>query len=303
VKIQIISNLVERKGLWRDAMILEEDLRDLGHEVWSCHFKVPEYGKQADVNLFLERIIPDFFPCAPKQWVVPNPEWWYADYASFPIDRVLCKTEHARELIEPLFLRNGNKPPEFVHLGFRCRDMRDVNVQRYKRFLHVAGGSQVKNTLSLIDAWREHKIPYPLEIISLAFYEVTVPENVMVTPRLTEPLLKRWMNECWFHIMPSEYEGYGHALHESISCGAVVISINAKPFREFAGVQFFARAEVKGHYNASPMYHARGDSLADIAHKAWGYSGSKLAMVGMSARSAWEMETVSFRERLREIFK
>jgi len=44
------------------------------------------------------------------------------------------------------------------------------------------------------------------------------------------------MNSHRFHIMPCEYEGFGHGLHESLGCGALVITTAAPPMNEVNGI-------------------------------------------------------------------
>jgi glycosyltransferase involved in cell wall biosynthesis len=189
------------------------------------------------------------------------------------------------------------------YLGFRCRDMRDVNVQRKRQFIHVAGGSLVKNTEEILLCWLHHKLPYPLRVISVPYHACPAPPNVEITPRVTGQVLQRWMNESWFHLMPSEYEGYGHSLHESLSCGACVITTNAPPFREFQGCQLYVKSRFKHRYHAAPMHGIDEDALAATVKRAWSYDDLRLWDIARQARAAFDIETIAFRERLAEIFQ
>ncbi|EQD67759.1 glycosyltransferase, partial [mine drainage metagenome] len=46
---------------------------------------------------------------------------------------------------------------------------------------------------------------------------------------LDDAALQRLQNAHWFHLCPSETEGYGHYLVEAMGIGAVVLTTDAAP--------------------------------------------------------------------------
>ena len=150
MRFNLISNLLNGAGLQRDYELLRTELEARGHAVQGVQFNAKPFRiPRADVNLFDEVVVPEAFPAAPVQWVMPHPEWWLPPYQeSLPwITKVLCKTYDCLRLFQPLAGARAE------YLGFISRDLYRPEVARQRTFLHVAGNSAVKNTEAVLAAW------------------------------------------------------------------------------------------------------------------------------------------------------
>jgi glycosyltransferase involved in cell wall biosynthesis len=189
-----------------------------------------------------------------------------------------------------------------VYVGFEANDFFNPETPRQKKFLHLAGGSSTKNTAAVVSAWR---FPYSLTVVSYGA-EVRVPRNVpnvRVTARIPESEVHQLLNECQYHIMPSMYEGYGHSLHESIGCGAVIITTDAPPMNEFIGIDKNLLVPVLrrdpcrlGHLNwVSP------DSVAVAVQRALEMTDDQIKAASQAARDGFVQDRDFFRSEFANI--
>lgn len=189
-----------------------------------------------DLNLFLERIHPGWYPFAPLNVLIPNPEWFRDDLHAHltGIDRVLCKTHDAQRAFEALGRRT-----EWI--GFTAEDRGGGRLTagvEPLQALHVAGRSEHKGTRAVIDAWARHPqwprltvVQRPLDADSV-LYAPPLPNVRYFSERLSDEALLALQREHAIFILPSEVEGYGQALVEGLSLGAVVITTDAPPMNE-----------------------------------------------------------------------
>jgi hypothetical protein len=241
--VNIVSSLVG-KGLELEALLLKELLN--GHDVYCVLIHYCNWANaplvRADVNVFLEVVHPLAFSLSRENWIFPNSEWWDARNDQFlpRFTRILCKTHDCERIWKEKLA--GDRPERVMYTGFLTRDLYRPDVPREDRFLHVAGESEFKGTAAVIGAWRDTNWamrPFPLTVVTRQKKYQDLCEGVPgITwyPRVTEDELATLMNSHRFHVMPCEYEGYGHALHEGIGCGALMLTTAAPPMNEFAGI-------------------------------------------------------------------
>lgn len=225
----IITNLESGAGLRCEYEILRVILESAGHRVMGVDFRQAGQAPSADINLFLETVVERMFGAAIQNWVMPNPEFWLEEYQqSLPrLSRVLCKTQHAFKLFQDLA---GDRAQ---YVGFMSRDLLQSEVRRKPKFLHLAGNSPFKNTEIVLRAWR--KLPFQLTLVSgLECFrqQASKLENVRIYDRVSEEKLRYLMNSRQFHLCPSQYEGFGHYIHEALSVGAIVLTIDVPPMNE-----------------------------------------------------------------------
>jgi hypothetical protein len=231
LKFNIITNVENGYGLQNDYQIVKSLLETWGHSVAPVQYDHHLGMSAADINIFLETIIP-VFGWAKENWYFPNPEWFtpQVDDRNLPyFKHVLCKTKDAYNLFK---LRVGTA----VFIGFESRDRSQLGTLVEKKYLHVAGQSVIKNTEEVIDAWQKYRIPKPLTIIATKYHYfkmVTSPHITLIRERIPDEEYEKILNTHFFHICPSKYEGWGHSLHEARSVGAVIITTDAPPMNEY----------------------------------------------------------------------
>jgi len=305
MRYNVISNIHNGAGLQRDFGILRWFLTGCGHQVEGIMFdQKPPYPK-ADVNIWLE-ILPaphlgltaQAFDAAPRNWVIPNPEWWYAeewDKYLHRIDKVLAKTRDC----ERIFVRKlGSARVAFI--GFESFDLYQPQVERKLASLHMAGKSKTKSTAAVTEAWRRFALPYKLTVVA---YKPTIAAlcqgipNVTHIVRVDDEKLSELMNSHLFHVMPSKYEGFGHYIHEAIGCGGLVLTTDAPPTNEFNGIAPELRIPVCEYRPMrSAMSHlVSADSVAETVRTAARLPLERVQQIRKSARAAFLSDREAFR--------
>lgn len=253
-----------------------------------------------DVNLMDERIWPEYLPLARRNVLLPHPEWFKPGYAAnlASIDRVFAKTRHAVPLFEALGCRT-------VFVGFTSVDRRLADVPREATFLHLGGRSRNKGSQALLDAWLRRPDWPPLALVQRAELErpARLPPNVRVVDRyLDDGELQAMQNRAWFHLCPSETEGFGHHLVEAMSVGAVVLATDAPPMNEMVtpsrGVPVpFVRT---GRQSLATTYFVDADAVAGGIERMLALTDGGRRALGAAARAWWEDNDRAFRKRLCE---
>ena len=296
-RFNIITNLTNGVGLQREYEILRDVLVSAGHTVTGVDFQKTARCPQADVNLFLETVVPSVFDMAPENWVMPNPEWWSETYQrSLPsLTRILCKTRHAYDLFRALA---GDR---VCYVGFMSRDLYHPDVERKPRFLHLAGNSQIKNTEVILKAWK--KLPYRLTVVSPHFHrEASKLRHVKAYDRVSDEKLRQLMNSRQFHLCPSKYEGFGHYIHEALGVGAVVITSDAPPMNELGLPTELLVSGVPGaQLRLARLHDITPQAVIDRVRHVAALPEARIREISRSARLYFERERDNFRSNFLEV--
>lgn len=308
MRFNIISNLTNGAGLQRDYLLLKGLLEAKGHVVAGVMYDAAPPYPTADVNLWLEimpspgwGLLPIALDSAPRNWLIPNPEWWYGDLWDqyLPrLERILCKTEDSLRIFRQKLARhNWGDRTQFI--GFEALDFYHPEIERKLRFLHMAGKSETKNTAAVMDAWQRHGLPYPLTVVAWKpnIAALCRGPNVTHIERVEEDQMPRMMNEHQFHIMPSKYEGFGHYIHEAIGCGGVVITTDAEPMNGFRGVaqELLIPAVQTQSMRAATAHLVSGAGVAAAVRKAASLAKERIAQIATAAREAFLVDRERFR--------
>lgn len=312
-RFNIVSNLDNGVGLQKDYEMLKDLLESWGHQVKGVHYAKRsqiEEAAPADVNIFLEVVSYDLLArnVAPKNIFVPNPEWlapWDHKNGLPDFNLVLCKTQDAVRILNKL-----TDAAKVKYIGFESRDLYDESIPRERKFLHIAGQSRYKNTMSTVYAFAK------LTFIDEAMPELTVvgaypdeyafadgSKNVKTFQRITDEEMKQLMNSHLFHIMAAGYEGWGHALHEGLGCGAVMISTDHPPMNEFAGVPHELLVGYQDTIVELSAMRARvvAPPIRDAVGKALKLSADRIKEISMNARAAFLAQREDFRSNFKSV--
>jgi glycosyl transferase family 1 len=277
MRFNLITNHSNGVGLMQDANMLAAELESRGHEVQRIQFDRPQ-GYTADVNVSLEVVVESLFRQAPVNWLVPNPEWHYQHWPLGPFRFVLAKTHDAKRI----FAAKVNGRCRYV--GWRARDLYRPEVKRERRFLHVAGKSQFKNTEAVIEGCRLAGVE--LELISEKH-----------SRRVSDEELTYAINRCQFFICPSQYEGFGMALHEALGCGAVVITMDAPPMNEIVP-SLLIKPESSRPHNFGVLHTVAANAVKEAVETAMEYTDTEVSEWSELSRAAFENEVGQFSQAL-----
>ncbi|WP_437278081.1 glycosyltransferase [Sorangium sp. So ce375] len=284
MRIHIVTNIDNGKGLERDYRLLSSLLESWGHRVTGVHFQSPESAGGADLVIFLEVYEPRLAEGAPRRWLIPNAEWWRPEARSAldDFELVLCKTRDALSHFAPL-------TPRARQLGFFSEDRWDPAVPRARRFLHVPGGSDAKGTDSVLLAWERHRIPYPLTVVSSLGWPLR-PRNVEFAGRVDERRLRFYQNASRFHLCPSRYEGWGHVIHEGLSAGAAVLVPDTEAMSEIDGCALRMPAAPHGVQGLVRTHAVAPEDIRDAVERCMAFTEADLRRIQEAARDAYLSE-------------
>lgn len=277
MNILIVSNTVEMKGLYKDALVLAQLLDTLHHNVMLVDFR-DDLRIDADLVIFLEVVVPEFLECAPRRWWIPNPEWSKPQYLQHLdcFDRVLCKTRDAERIF-------SNLTEKALFTGFTCEDHYDPTVTRERVFFHACRGTIAKQT----------------EVVKAAFQDLPYP--LAIADNLPEDEFRQMQNRCLFLIAPSSYEGYGMLLNEGLSCGQIVITTNIPPMSEMAGVAKLINPVTVGKQELAEIAYVAPEGVRRAARWAWELDERAIQTLSAQARQSYLDEAQAFRTRFSEL--
>lgn len=305
-------------GLSRDLQLLAETLREAGHQVTVS--KLGHRGRlgnrlrqlhatlragltrlsggrlrhRFDINLMIEHVRPEFFKQARHNLLLPNPEWfreeWLGQLPRF--DLVLCKTRHAERLFGAL-----GATTRFV--GFTSEDRRQQDVPRRPGFFHGPGRSGNKGTLPLLALWAKHPQWPPLVVVwrRKQVELPALPTNVTVhRDYLDEAELRRLQNSYRFHLCPSQTEGYGHSIAESLSTGAVTLTLDAEPMNELVTPQrgVLVAAHAEGTQRLATLYGFDEAAMTAAIERCLAMPAAEADRLGSAARAWFEQNRQAF---------
>lgn len=291
MKIRIVTNISDGKGLWQDYLILRRVLQELGHEVIGNQFNQPPCGEHCDINIFLETIEERFFRWADRQWVFPNPEWWMPEYDLYlpVLERICCKTPHAYELF-------ADKSDGAELTGFMAHDKMNAAVERHPAYLHIAGGSQVKNTDAILAAWQTGEVDIPLIVVGRYWSGASNLNNVKWMPYVSREELTGLQNACLYHLMPSQYEGYGHVVHEALSVGAILLTLDHPSLDHLPAVRTKPKRTMP--YRLATLAVMDKEDVFALVKAAAVITPTQMVSLSQSARKFYEKECRDFRENM-----
>lgn len=299
-------------GLSRDMVLLAAALRRLGAEVattglphrgrlaeWFTRARLAGRAPSFDLNLMLERVRPEFACAAHRSVLIPNPEYFRpADHAALAgLDEVWVKTRHAEHLFAALGARTR-------YLGFTSPDRLDATVPRERAFFHGPGRSANKGTAALLTLWAAHPQWPPLTVVWRRKHVDTgaLPANVrLIREHLDDAEYRRLQNAHRFHLCPSQTEGFGHYLVEAMSCGAVVVTLDAAPMNELVAAArgVLVPAHAVGTQDLATTYGFDAGDMAAAVTRCIGMTEMEANVLGAAARVWFEAGRAAFAQRLR----
>jgi hypothetical protein len=308
--VNIVSSLVG-KGLEREALLLRDLLR--ANDAYTVLIHYTDYANatlvRADVNIFLEVVMPNVLHLSRENWLAPNCEWWNPINDRFlpQFTKILCKTQDCYRI---WCQKVG--AAKCVYTGFEARDLYRPEIPRENKFLHLAGESEFKNTEAVITAWKSGNWgvkPFPLTVVTRQkryqdlCRELTGDrkDRIKLITRASEEELVELMNSHRFHVLPAAYEGFGHALHEGIGCGALMITTDAAPMSEFGGIVSDWKVPCVGKTRRSladlAMVNFSGVMLASMKAVMASTNEKLIERRSQEARQAFLAEREAFRQK------
>lgn len=318
-KINIIGKS-NGAGLSRDLVLLAGALRGAGHEVsileiddiqarrrrsllcqWAARAGLWRQRSaaglaDADVNLMLEHVWPQYLGTARTNIGVPNPEWFDRHDRSFlsSIDGIWAKTCHTQELFSALGCNT-------TLVGFDGTDRNQPAITRERTFFHLAGKSQMKGTEQLLQVWARNPQWPPLIVIQHRREPDIRAHNIRrLVGYVDDATLVTLQNASMFHLCLSQAEGWGHYIVEAMSVGAVTITVDAPPMNELVSEErgLLVPCTVTGIQRLATLYEFDECGLEATIRQAIAMSSQDCRYLGTKARNWFLNNKQGFSRRL-----
>jgi hypothetical protein len=203
---------------------------------------------EAEINVFLEVMNPSLFTYAAKNIFIPNPEWcykaWIPNFSSF--DEIWCKTHEAVEIFKQ---HHSN----VKYIGWTSIAKRPSEKKNFHKALYLAGKNIYRHPQLIVDAYVKAlkqgiKVPELHVVYDGTRMNVNLPDAAKEKVILHSETLKQGayddlVDECGLSICLSGAEGFGHAVNEAASTGAVLLLNEIEPFKEFGYKAVWAKEE------------------------------------------------------------
>jgi hypothetical protein len=315
MRVNLIGSHRKGTGVSQDVYILHGLVAHVfGKEAQIRH--IPHYYPQcpeADVNIFVEVFTPSLVAYAGKNIWVPNPEWTYTTWEPYAklVDEIWVKTRDA----ETIFAQVGI-PTRYI--GWTSIDKTLAPKKNYHKAIVPVGKNIWRNPKPILQAYLRLAQKEPEAFRKLPeLHVVHVPEHVPVLPLpdilkdkvklhseiMTEADYDALLQECGLCVCMSAAEGFGHAVNEAMSTGAVVMLSPINAFRELAeGAIWVSNSKVTPHPQClGVLEDIDVESLMDSLCM---YSGGSLSWkrsTGAACRAEYEARHRAFVGRMQDI--
>jgi hypothetical protein len=281
-------------GLAIDALILSAILKQLDHVVEvRDQLHRPADWTPPDCAIFLERFNP--------RWVgrvnvlIPNHEFVRPDETPLlsRFEIIACKTQDAMHSFENI------AKDRLIHIGWTSLDRRlpDATMD-FDQCLHIAGHSAHKGTAAVIEAWRANPDFPKLTLLDWRKVKPTPPDQAnieFISERISEIELMRLMNRCGVHLCPSTCEGFGHTMHEAMSCGAALITTDGPPMNELTrDCAVLVKPSRRGTFGLATTHEVDASQIAAGVRRVMKMSVEQRRSLGLAGRRRWDENWENF---------
>jgi glycosyltransferase involved in cell wall biosynthesis len=127
--------------------------------------------------------------------------------------------------------------------------------------------------------------------------------NIFATDWVSNETLKDLQNKAFIHICPSCYEGFGHYINEALSVGAVVVTTDADPMREFVqnGNGFLVKTSGTIHKDLAIMHSVRSEAIRETIRQVEATGDNTLIKMGQAGRELFLKNDKLFKERFLQL--
>jgi hypothetical protein len=227
-KINILG-VANGVGLEKDYNIIKSILEPY-YDIYFIDFDDKQANlKTAYLNIYLEKALPKYLKLAQKNIFIPNPEWYFfGEKILQQFDYVLAKTRDTEEIFNRL-------KANVIYTSFTSED-KYMKLKKKPVFIHSPGKSETKGSDTIWDCWCKHQDLAQLIFCRINHFEKYFQQRKNISKcffRFDDKDFRILQNTTLFHLCTSEYEGWGHYIHEAKSTGAVVITTDAPPMSDF----------------------------------------------------------------------
>jgi hypothetical protein len=290
-------------GLETDGRLLEGVLQEWGHEVARAQYDQAN-SETFDLCIWLEVFNAHLLCLAPRHFLFANPEWTKPESIR-PIQRhvekVFAKTRDGEKSLRELF-------PNVTYTGFLTEDRNDRNIDRLPRCLHIGGNSGFRGTAEVIATWREYRywddnvLPELTVVTNSKLVSTEPTPGVTFHKRVTDAEICHLQNSHLFHLYPSAYEGWGQALHEAQSIGAIILTTRAGPMQELHA-PFEVPAISSKRNNLGVLYEVSPRDIRERVPEMLKQPNHEIARMSLEARLRFEQGNKAFREAFRSVLE
>ncbi len=305
------DSLVLRAALKKASSSIQSKLilgrKNLLRKIWSIVqiLKNKVSGKTL-IFIHMEEVQSKLTWMATKNYLIPNQDWFRSDTEKVTLTDeniiLLCKTRDALRAFSDIKDRS-------YYLGFTSLDRHQNRVKKdYKKCLHLAGKSEKKGTLTVIEAWKKHLDWPPLTLQSTVEAHIKLARNVpninLITSNQSGDDLLNLMNSHGVHICISEMEGFGHYIVEALSTGAIVVTTDGAPMNELVTSKSGYLIPCEETYQ---QYRAKGFTINEsefeqAIYTIVGMKNDDLLLMSVNSRKRYQELTSSFEYNVNNYF-